>query len=214
MRGTPIVIEDKATGFSAEQLPVPEHYIPFIECVMIPNGLIRDRLQQLAINVHDDYKGKKLHILCVLKGGDKVFGDLNKQLDKLNTSRSSVPITYDFIRTSSYENDSSTGIVNIMGELQDIKGRHVLIVEDIVDTGITLKKLKDEISRHEPASLKCLTLLSKRIGKEPEASADYVGFSIPPHFVVGYCLDYNEHFRDLAHICVLNEKGKTEFRKR
>jgi hypoxanthine phosphoribosyltransferase len=211
---TPILIPDQYQGYSIDQLSVPEHYRPYLKDVMIPNGLIRDRLESMAREVHEDYRGKKLHILCVLKGGDKVFGELSKQLEKLNalSSKESIPITFDFVRVSSYHNDRS-GEIKITGDLERLQGMHVLLIEDIIDTGKSMTKLFAIIQQHNPASIKVLSLLTKRIPQGSTFTADYVGFSIPNHFVVGYCLDYNEHFRDLPHICVLNANGVEAYRK-
>jgi len=208
-----IIIDNNFKGYSLEELNIPDHYRPYLKNILIPNGLIIDRIEKLAKTIHDDYSGKKLHIICVLKGGDRIFADLNKMLDSLNVAKKSIPITYDFIRTSSYIDNKSSGVVNLMGKLDDLQDRHVLIVEDIIDTGRTLKKLTEEIKKLNPKSLKILALLSKRISKKSSINANYLGFSIPDEFVVGYCLDYNEHFRDLKHICVLNDLGKAEFKK-
>ena len=208
-----IFIDDDFKGYSIDQIAIPDHYQKYLSKILIPKGLIIDRIEKLARIIHDDYENKKLHILCVLKGGDKVFGDLNKKLDSLNISKKSVPITYDFIRASSYKNAQSSGSVNLIGKFDELKDKEVLIVEDIIDTGTTLKKIKQEILKLQPRSLKILALLVKRIPEGNVLTADYVGFSIPNEFVVGYCLDYNEHFRDLPHICILNDNGKEDFKK-
>ena len=85
----PIIIEDNFKGYSLEELNIPDHYAPYLKTILIPNGIILDRIEKLAKTIHDDYSGKKLHILCVLKGGDRVFADLNKMLDSLNIAKKS-----------------------------------------------------------------------------------------------------------------------------
>ena len=215
MASGPIYIPDGKSIFPIGKFAIPQHYSGYLDDILIPHGLISDRIEKMAREVHSDYQGKKLHTLCVLKGGDRVFSALSKFIEGFNSSSQglSIPMTYDSIRAQSYQNERSTGIVNLMGSLEDMNGRHVLVIEDIVDTGKTIKRLTDEILKFGPASVKVLSLLLKRTPKWNGFTPDYCGFSMPDEFVVGYCLDYNEHFRDLHHICILNEKGKEEFKQ-
>ena len=127
-----------------------------------------------------------------------------------------IPFTFDFIRVKSYKGTESTGKVEISGaDLKKFEGKHLLLVEDIIiDTGTTMSQLVPALEAHQPASLKVATgsLLEKRRTDQSNGfKADYVGFSIPDKFVVGYCLDYNEIFRDLDHICIINDTGISEF---
>lgn len=137
-----------------------------------------------------------------------------------------MPISFEFIKVKSYENDQSTANITISGlsekELQGFRGmflcfhfigKDILIVEDIVDTGRTMKALLEKLKGYEPASVRVVSLLvKKREGKAiSKYQPEYVGFTIPDHFVVGYALDYNEMFRDLDHICVINEAGKRRY---
>ena len=168
------------------------------------------------MDIHQDYAGKPIHFLCVLKGAHQFFGDVEffmKRLHRYNGGQSH-PYSEDFIKASSYDGDQSKGDVKITGiDLAELKGEQVLIIEDIIDTGKTMDKLLKKIRTMDPASLKVASLLLKRTEKrEVDLHADYAGFEIPDHFVVGYCLDYNQNFRDLDHICVINDKGKEKYK--
>jgi len=147
----------------------------------------------------------------VLKGGHQFFSDLCNALKRLTlTNVSNPPLTFDFIRVKSYANTESTGDVSIESigvDLPSLKGRHVLLVEDIIDTGVTMSKLVPHIESFGPATVRVATLLEKRTPKSIGFKAHFVGFSIPDKFVVGYCLDYNEVYRDMEHICVMSPDG-------
>jgi len=209
-------IPDDYEGHPIELFCLPKHYEDDVGSVLIPSGLIQDRIERLARDVLTDLGGmERITALCVLKGGFRFFSDL---LDKVQTqlshnSATSLPMSIDFIRLKSYEDDQSTGKVRVIGieDLSRLKGQHVLVVEDIIDTGNTMLKLLDLLKEAEPASIKVISLLLKRTPKSVGYKPDYVGFEIPDKFVVGYALDYNEHFRDLSHICTINDKGKTKY---
>jgi hypoxanthine phosphoribosyltransferase len=174
-------------------------------------------MSSLAREVHTDYKGKKLHIICVLKGGINTFSDFISQLIKLNSiSTHSVPLTYDFVRIKSYENMQSSGKLTIESTLEeeDVKGKDILIIEDIVDTANTIIAFTEKVSTYNPNSMKVLSELVKRLPTPVRFYPDYVGFSIPDEFAVGYGLDYNQIGRDMQDICILNEKGKNKFEKK
>jgi len=155
--------------------------------------------------------GERLHMMCVLKGGHQFFSDLADALKKLTLRGCTAPpLTFDFIRVKSYAGTESTGDIQIESlgvNLSEMKGRHILLCEDIIDTGSTMLKLVPYLQSFGAASVKVATLLTKRTPKSKGFVADYTGFSIPDHFVVGYCLDYNEVFRDMAHICVMAKAG-------
>ena len=159
-------------------------------------------------------------ILCILKGAFRFTIDLMASL----SAQCGQPMQIDFLRLKSYENDSSTGTVKLVGSLPAlsmIQDRHILIVEDIIDTGRTIHALKEMLVGMNPRSMSVATLLWKefedseknaqRLHKIPVITPDYVGFRIPDLFVIGYGLDYNEFYRDLDHICVINEAGKKRF---
>jgi hypoxanthine phosphoribosyltransferase len=218
MASKPILITDENDGYTINQLSVPTHYKEYLENIMISRGLIKDRVEKLAQEIHEDYQGKNIHLLCVLKGGEKIFSDLTNSLHNLNSryGQKSIPITHDFIRASSYINTKTTGNVNVTTnneQLENLRGKDILLVEDIIDTGKTILALKELILKYNPNSLKVVSLLIKRIPNSSGFIPEYCGFSIPDKFVVGYCLDFNENFRDLQHICVLNFKGIEYYKK-
>ncbi len=218
MASKPIIVPDGNQRYSIDQLSVPTHYRDYLESIIIPRGMIKDRIEKLSQEIHEDYQGKSIHIVCILKGGEKIFADLTNNLHTLNSryGQKSIPITHDFIRASSYINTKTSGNVDIIADTKQLdgyRGKDILLVEDIIDTGKTITALKDLILKYDPQSLKVVSLLIKRISRSNGFIPDYCGFSIPDEFVVGYCLDYNENFRDLQHICILNDAGKQAFKK-
>ena len=185
-----------------------------LRSVLIPHGLIIDRVEKLAQDIRYAYANQTVHLLCVLKGGSAFFHDLVEKLRLFHRYNKCeyIPFTFDFIRVKSYKGTESTGQIEIIGaDLKKLKGQHLMLVEDIVDTGTTMTQLIPVLEKQEPASLKVASLLEKRTSRSCGYKADYVGFSIPDEFVVGYCLDYNEVFRDLNHICIINDTGVSEF---
>lgn len=175
-----------------------------IKKVLIDEDTIQTRINQLALQISNDYHDKELTVICILKGSVYFFTDLTKRLD-LDTN-------IEFMRVSSYDGENSTGKINIKLDLdKSIKGRDVLVVEDIIDTGRTLSYLIEYLSLCEPKSLKLCTLLDK-----PERriinniKVDYVGFTIPNRFVIGYGLDYDEKYRNLPDInCIINDSDNS-----
>ncbi|KAM6908832.1 phosphoribosyltransferase domain-containing protein 1 [Lycodopsis pacificus] len=209
-----IVIEDDWPGYSLELFTYPEHYHEDIESVYIPHGVIKDRVERLARYVMDDF-GDNIMVLCVLKGGYKFCSDLVEFIKVLGrNSNKYLETRVEFIRLKSYLNDQATEELHIIGsgDLSFLRGKSVLIVEAIVDTGKTMKALLQHVETFEPKMVKVAGLLVKRVPNMAENLTDYVGFEIPNHFVVGYALDYNEHFRDLNHICVISETGKMKYK--
>ncbi|KAJ1512142.1 hypoxanthine phosphoribosyltransferase 1 [Coelomomyces lativittatus] len=199
-----MVIPDDYQGYPLNHFVIPPHYEHFLDSIMIPHGVILDRIQKLALDIHKNIKGPILAV-CILKGGFQFFSDLVAQLKKLL-----VPMQIDFIRVKSYMNTDSTGTVNISyteSELEGLRGKHLLLVEDIVDTGKTMVALLNKLQPYQPASLNVVSLLLKRTTRSNDYVPDYVGFEVPDKFILGYALDYNEHFRDLDHICTMNEAG-------
>ena len=152
-----------------------------------------DRIDKLAVDIMDAYKiremGTRIHMLCVLKGGHQFFSDLCNALKRLTlVGVQDPPLTFDFIRVKSYQNTESSGDIKIdtVGiEPQELKGRHVLLVEDIIDTGGTMLELVPHLQGFGPASVRVATLLQKRTPKSKGFVPDYVGYSIPDKFVVG-----------------------------
>lgn len=165
--------------------------------ILITNEEISRKVQELGAEISKDYEGKELIVIGILKGAVPFMADLIREI--------TIPLQYDFMAVSSYGSSTkSSGVVQIIKDLdQDIKGRHLLIVEDIIDTGLTLNYLKANLLSRQPASLRVCTLLDKPSRRELELVPEYNGFSIPDKFVVGYGLDYAERFRQLPFIGVL-----------
>eukprot|EP00618_Florenciella_parvula_P013856 CAMPEP_0119542830 /NCGR_PEP_ID=MMETSP1344-20130328/53804_1 /TAXON_ID=236787 /ORGANISM="Florenciella parvula, Strain CCMP2471" /LENGTH=239 /DNA_ID=CAMNT_0007587093 /DNA_START=58 /DNA_END=777 /DNA_ORIENTATION=+ len=213
-REPPIEIPDDF-GYSVESLLIPSHYNGMVESVMIPHGLIIDRIERLARKIRTDYDGVTVHLLCVLKGGSAFFQDIVEALRAIHRlgNQSYIPFTFDFIRVKSYAGTQSTGNVQITGiDMSTLAGKHCLLVEDIIDSGKTMSVLVPHIQQTAGvASVKVASLLEKRTPKSVGFKADYCGFTIPDKFIVGYCMDYNEAFRDMGHICVISEDGIKEY---
>jgi hypoxanthine phosphoribosyltransferase len=167
--------------------------------LLLTEEQIREKTLQLAATIQRDYEGSNPLLVGVLKGSFHFISDLSRRLKG--------DVEIDFIQTSSYGNEkSSSGVVQIRKDLDtNIEGRDVLIVEDIVDTGTTLKHLRELLGTRRPKSLKVVALLSKLEARGIKQPIEYVGFEIPDDFVVGYGLDYGERFRNLPYIAILRE---------
>ncbi len=173
-------------------------YTPYLEEVLIDSDTLQKRIRELGQQVSEDYADTKdLLLICVLKGGVMFLTDLMRHIN--------VPHSIDFLAISSYGTGvrASSGRVRIDMDLrQDIAGKHVLIVEDIIDSGHTLNYILTMLATREPASVRICTLLSKPSRREVEIPIDYIGFEIPDKFVFGYGLDLDERFRNLPFIGV------------
>ena len=171
-----------------------------IQSVLITNEEIQARLDEMAKQINKDYEGKELLIVGILKGSVAVFADLLRRIE--------IPCSIDFMALSSYGSSSkSSGVVRIMKDLDHgIEGKDVLIVEDIVDSGMSMKYLFENLDTRSPASVRLFSLLDKPSRRRVELTADYVGFTIPDEFVVGYGLDYAEKYRNLPDVCILSPK--------
>lgn len=172
--------------------------IATIGTVLLSEDTIRARVRELGRELSREYAGKNPILVNILKGGFIFLADLIRAMD--------VDCEMDFMVVSSYEDKTeSTGVVRILSDLGlNIGGRHVLIVEDIVDTGLTLEYIRELLLARNPASLKIVTLLDKVDRRVLEVPIDWVGFPIPDAFVVGYGLDYAQRFRNLPYITVLD----------
>ena len=187
---------------SAEMLErLPAAYRPQIEEVLISREQIAAKLDLLAEEIDRDYAGKELLLVGVLKGAIFVVADLHRRL--------SVPSAVDFMAVSSYGSaTTSSGVVRILKDLEaEIEGRHVLVVEDIVDSGLTLSYLLKNLRSRRPASVEVLSLLTKPSRREVDLPIRYVGFEVPDVFVVGYGLDFAEHYRGLSDIVTLRPEA-------
>jgi hypoxanthine phosphoribosyltransferase len=168
-----------------------------IERVVVTEDQIRDRLKELAALVEKDYEGRDLLLIGVLKGAVMTMADFARSLQR--------HIETDWMAVSSYGSGTkSSGVVRILKDLdRDILGREVLVIEDIVDTGLTLAWLKSNLESRGTKSVEILTMLRKPDAAKVEVNVKYVGFDIPSEFVVGYGLDFNEKYRNLNFIGVL-----------
>ncbi|WP_324715647.1 hypoxanthine phosphoribosyltransferase [Carboxydochorda subterranea] len=172
-----------------------------IESVLLEEARIRQRVQELGHQISHEYKDLDPLFVGILKGAVLFLSDLLRAV--------SIPSTVDFMAISSYgAGTKSSGVVRILKDLDHpIADRHVIIVEDIVDTGLTLRYLLDNLQSRKPASLRVCVLLDKSEQRQLPVHLDYVGFSIPNRFVVGYGLDYAEHYRNLPFIGILSPEA-------
>ena len=167
--------------------------------ILLTRGEIEAGIDKLASKIRKDYLGKHPILICVLKGSFVFASDLVRRLN--------FPLDIDFVQLSSYgAGTESSGKIRVVHQLSSpIEGRHVLVIEDIVDTGTTIVFLMNYLHKKNPASLKLCALTSKPSRRKIEAPIDYLGFNVPDKFVVGYGLDFDEKFRNLPDICVLED---------
>ena len=168
--------------------------------VLLTEEEVNARISEIAARINEDYKGKSVHRICILKGGVFFTCELAKRL--------TVPVTLDFMSVSSYGSGTvSSGVVKIVKDLDEpLEGKEVLIVEDIIDSGRTLAYLIQVLMQRNPASIRLCTLLDKperRVKKQ--VTVDYTCFTIPDEFVVGYGLDYDQRYRNLPYIGVIEQ---------
>ncbi|OGR84155.1 MAG: hypoxanthine phosphoribosyltransferase [Elusimicrobia bacterium RIFCSPLOWO2_01_FULL_64_13] len=165
--------------------------------VLIPAARIRRTVDRLAREISRDYRGKNLALVCVLKGSVVFLADLIRRLE--------IPCSIDFMAVSSYgKSRKSSGVARLVLDLRESpEGRDILLVEDILDTGRTVRYLLENLETRRPRSIKICALLDKAAGRKVPVRADYTGFRIPDRFVVGYGLDYAERYRQLPYIGAL-----------
>jgi hypoxanthine phosphoribosyltransferase len=169
-----------------------------VEEILVDEHALQGRIAELGASITDDYRGRDLLLIGVLKGAVFFMADLMRQID--------APCEVDFMAISSYgAGVDSSGVVRILKDLDvSIEGRNVLVVEDIIDSGLTLSYLLRNLEAREPASLEVCALLTKPERREVEVPVRYVGFEIPNRFVIGYGLDFAERYRNLPYIGVLH----------
>lgn len=175
-----------------------------VDEILLTEDVIQAKVRELAVQVSRDYQEEDLHLVAVLKGALIFLSDFSRAL--------SIQATLDFMVVSSYEGLGNAGEVRILKDLShSIRGRHVLLVEDIIDGGSTLSTVWKTLRIREPASLKVCTLLNKAGKRKVEVTPDYNGFVIPNRFVAGYGLDYHERYRDLPYIATLRKEVYEHF---
>ena len=167
--------------------------------VMISEAQVNERIKELAEQISNEYEGKSIHLICILKGSVFFTCELAKRI--------TIPVTLDFMSVSSYGSETvSSGRVRILKDLDEsIQGKDVLIIEDIIDSGNTLSYLKDLLGTRAPGSLEICTLLDKPDRRVTNVDVKYVGFVIPDEFVVGYGLDYDQYYRNLPYVGVVEQ---------
>ena len=165
--------------------------------VLLDEETVEKRICEIAAKISEEYKGKEIHMICVLKGGVFFMCELAKRI--------TVPVSMDFMCVGSYgDGTASSGVVRIAKDLDEsIENKEVLIVEDIIDSGNTLYYLIDVLKKRNPASMRLCTLLDKPDRRVKDVKVDYCGFEIPDEFVVGYGLDYAQKYRNLPYIGVV-----------
>ena len=166
--------------------------------VLIPEKDVEERITEMGRQISEEYKGRQVHLICVLKGGVFFMCELAKKID--------VPVSLDFMSVSSYgDGTSSNGVVRIGKDLDEsLEGKDVIVVEDIIDSGRTLSYLLELLKKRHPNSMTLCTLLDKPDRRVREVHVDYVGFEIPDEFVVGYGLDYAQKYRNLPYIGIVD----------
>ncbi|MBJ7259822.1 MAG: hypoxanthine phosphoribosyltransferase [Chthoniobacterales bacterium] len=176
-----------------------------IRSVLFRESTIMSRLDEMAQQISSDYEGKDLTVVAVLNGSLMFGADLLRRME--------MPLRLDCLSVSSYHGASTTGVVKFNQEhLPDVHGRHVLLLDDILDSGHTLHAIRDRLQNEtSPLSIKICVLLRKDVPRQRELEADYVGFDIANEFVVGYGLDYMERFRNLPYVGVINDAAIAKY---
>lgn len=168
--------------------------------VLVSSEKIEQKVKELGKEITEDYKGEELMLVGILKGAAIFMADLSRHIK--------IPLTMDFMAVSSYGSSTkSSGVVRIIKDLDlDVEGKHILIIEDIIDTGLTLGYITDNLKKRGASSVKICTLLDKPDRRKVDVPVDYRGFIIPDEFVVGYGIDYAEKYRNLPDIFSLKEE--------
>lgn len=168
--------------------------------ILLTQDQIKDKVVELGRSISQDYAGKDLLLIAIMKGAIVFIADLMREI--------SIPVEIDFMAVSSYGSTTKTsGVVRILKDLDiDIKGKHILLVEDVIDTGLTLNYLLRNLKSREPASLEICALMCKEDKQRAKVSVEYLGFSIPDTYVVGYGLDFAQRYRNLPEIMMIEEE--------
>lgn len=183
----------------------PPDYEGHLKQLLLPHDDLVSRAQELAKEIHKDYRNRRPVLICVLKGAAPFFSHLCEALGNLGQGFST-----EFIRVSSYDGTKTTGSIHVGGGInfRNILGKDAIVVEDMIETGTTLYNLLPILEKEgKLTSVEVCTLLTKRLDIPAKVTAKYVGYSIPPHFLIGYGLDYNELYRDLRDLWIISEQG-------
>jgi hypoxanthine phosphoribosyltransferase len=214
------IIMENGNEINKSNFLIPKQYSDYVEKVIVSRGLIIDRIEKLAYDIFKENKDRTIYFLVVMKGAVKFGTYLADTINQIinNDLAGSFQYFFEYISISSYQNDKSTGQVKFDVDeklFKKLKDQHVILVEDILDTGRTLSTFIDFMNKnYTPASIKLAILVQKM---NPEhlrfnIDVDYLGFLLPDKFIVGFGLDYNQYFRDMNHICSINEEGIKAFK--
>ncbi|VDN00935.1 unnamed protein product [Thelazia callipaeda] len=190
--------------FKLESFVLPQCYLGDLKSVMIPKGLICDRVKCLAREIVQVIGDQPLVMLCVLKGSYRFFTELVEEMISARASCSHL-LEVDFSYTNS-DRSEALEMIGLSNE-KDLENKNVVVVEDIVDSGRTISQLLNRLEQMGVKQMWTAILLSKRCEREHKVQEDFIAFDIPDKFIVGFGLDYNQKFRDLSHICVMSEAG-------
>lgn len=176
----------------------------YVKDVLVSREQIHEIVKRVGNEISTDYAGKEILMVCVLKGAFIFLADLVREI--------SIPVKVDFMSVSSYGGGTSTsGVVRILRDLDsDITGKHVIIVEDIIDSGLTLNHLKELLATRNPASIAICAFFDKPERRKVPVTVNYSGMPIPDEFIVGYGLDFDGQYRNLPDVCILGEDGKED----
>ncbi|TGZ61989.1 hypothetical protein CRM22_007677 [Opisthorchis felineus] len=202
--GNSVIISDSYPHLPLDLFCMPRTYENTLSHIMIPEGMVKDRVKKMALEIVKFYErsgsGQPLTLLCVLKGAVRFLGELHHAMEKIIRARElDLELEQSFVRLQSYLNDRSVQepVITGLHDPSEFKDKDILIVEDLIDTGRSMRALLARLDDLSPRRVKISSLLVKRIPSGIQVRPDFVGFEIPNEFVVGYALDYNEHFRDL-----------------
>eukprot|EP01015_Nassula_variabilis_P016214 TRINITY_DN2468_c0_g1_i4.p1 TRINITY_DN2468_c0_g1~~TRINITY_DN2468_c0_g1_i4.p1 ORF type:complete len:223 (-),score=26.94 TRINITY_DN2468_c0_g1_i4:171-839(-) len=203
--------------YDKDQFYLPEYCKEYIDQILIPKGLIECRIEKLAHDIANYYQDRPFITISLLKGSIRIQMKIAHCLSEIYKSgKYKNCVRNEYVRVKSYVNDQSSGTITMIGlESVDFTGKEVLVIEDIVDTGLTLTKFNARLYELGAKDVKVFSLLSIEQNRREDCkfTIDFLGFYIPNYFLVGYGIDYNDNMRDLDHICVINQKGKEVFRK-
>jgi hypoxanthine phosphoribosyltransferase len=204
-------------------LVIPKNYTPFIDKVVLSKGMMLDRIDKIAQEITKDYFDKNVILLIVMKGavvfGSTLVEKINDILSNDITNSYSMSFSVEYVDIKSYVDDKSTGDVKIKIDekvAERLRGQNVIVVEDIYDSGKSLYELDKFLLSYSPLSLKSTVLIQKMNLENLKNSyeVDYIGFLVPNSFIIGFGMDYNEKFRHLYHLCVINSEGIKQFKSK
>lgn len=190
---------------------VPKKYEGYLETLLISRGAIRDRTKQVTRKIVADFQNEAITFICVLRGAFKFFDYVVHFANKASAG-TGTHHSIEFIRAISYVNDQQTDLILEGLDSIEIEGKNIVLVEDMVDRGKTLAGVSEIVRSKNPKSLKICVLSYKRNPINTFIVPDYIGYSLPNKWIVGFNIDYNGYFRDLPHIAVINDEAKEKFR--